>query len=318
MPKTLNALMLGCVIAAGCAGTTPPRPAAQPAAAAAPSGASSESPGEVIPDGVKLVIEGARDLALGSTQALTVLFHDADGNEHDVTGSVVWQSSNQAIVAVNGASRARAMSEGSADITAIYRERSAKAAITVGPAIVTELALRAPESGMAIFEGGELGAVATYSDGHTADVTTSTWWTTSDARVAFPIAANAMVRATGGGTATIGAWYGGVKSTVAVTVNGPALMGLAIDPPSLALQPGDAQTVHAIALFADSTSAAIPQSDSRFVGDNAEVVYVDHQPDSAAVITAVGEGHATVRVTFAGFTATTDVQAADPIHSKPL
>ncbi|MDB4969091.1 MAG: Ig domain protein group 2 domain protein [Myxococcales bacterium] len=339
MSKTLKLLFLGSLVISGCAGNVSPNPTPstpampagdtstatnpQPAQNGTASMGDSAGTGGTAGNGSmggtaanSMVINAPAALALGTSGMLTVTLHTVDGDA-DITGAVVWGSSDSGVVAINGSSHATGMGEGSADIQATYNDMSAKVTITVGPAVVTGLEVTAPMAPMAIFDAGDVSATATYSDGHTADVTDTTTWTTSDARVAFvPTGAN-QVQASGGGSTTLTGTFGGANATALVTVNGPALVGLAMDPASLSLQSGEIHWIAAYALYEDGSNAFVPYALADLSTADMNVASLLHG-DLTGVVQANNGGQTVVTAGYGGLTATVSIDVTDvPGSARP-
>ncbi|MDB4969092.1 MAG: hypothetical protein JWN44_4781 [Myxococcales bacterium] len=330
MPTTLKALFFGSLVMVGCAGrssldvgSTPSAPAGAASAGAAhnaaenssgsmgePAGTNGDAPPHDDPTPSSLHITAPATLALGASARLTVTLHTGHG-ESDVTDSIVWVSSDATILTVDGGANATAMAEGSADLSATYGELSAHVLITVGPAAITSVVVTAPTDPLLILDPADLTATAVYSDGQTVDVTALATFTTSDDHVAIAVTGTSQVRASGGGTATITATYEGIAGTAALTVDGPALVGIALDPPSMTMATGEQQWLTISSLFADGTTGGVPQSSYLLTSDAPDSVSAMSNPDFMGMVAAMGCGHAVLTARYASLSATATIDVTN-------
>ena len=149
--------------------------------------------------------------AAGLTAQLTATGYYSNGSSTDLTSSVTWSSSDTGLVSVNASGLATGLKKGSATVTASLTPSGAASAIK-GSAVQTTLdpVLQAiavtnhanPPAGLT----DQLIATGTYSDGSTADLTSSVTWASSNGD---KLTVNTSGLATGVavGTATVTASY---------------------------------------------------------------------------------------------------------------
>ena len=102
-------------------------------------------------------------------------------------------------------------------------------------------------------------ATGTYSDGSTADLTSTATWTSSDTSKAT-IASGGLATAIAAGTTTIGAAVGSINGNTVLTVTAASLVSIAISPtdPSIAL--GLTQAFTALGTLSDSSTVDVTNS----------------------------------------------------------
>lgn len=146
--------------------------------------------------------------------------------------------------------------------------------------------------------GGTVNLTATVSPSNATDKTVS--WSTSDAGVAT--VSNGLVTAVGEGSATITATAGGKNATCSVQVSRKtvAVTGVTLNKTDLSLVEGDTFQLEATVSPADATDKTVTWSTS-----NAGVATI-----SNGLVTAVGEGSATITATAGGKSATCSVQVS--------
>lgn len=116
----------------------------------------------------------------GSVQ-LTAVGMFSDQSTHSITNQVAWSASTVNIVTVSNAGIASAKAPGIAVVTASSGQFSATTNI-----IVSDASINIVPANPAILmgSGAQLRAIATFTDGSTADITSSVTWTVADPTVA--------------------------------------------------------------------------------------------------------------------------------------
>ncbi len=150
----------------------------------------------------------------------------SDGSITDVTGTVTWSSSQPATAAISNAAGTRgvatAAAPGTTTITATLGALSNSIILTVTPPVVTSLAITPSSPVISPGQKISLTATATYSDGATANVSSTATWATNNAPVATVVATGSnggKVTGVAVGTAKITATLGSASGSVTVTVN---------------------------------------------------------------------------------------------------
>jgi uncharacterized protein YjdB len=163
------------------------------------------------------VAPSAANLAIGVTQQFTATGNYNDGSTANVTSLATWTSSSPAVAAINSTGLATGIVAGSSTIRASLSGFSSTAALTV--ATVTSILVSPASPTIAVDAAQQLTATATYSNGSTADVSSSATWTSSAPAIAFVDAAG-LAGGVLAGSSTITASYAGAHGTSSLTVTG--------------------------------------------------------------------------------------------------
>jgi uncharacterized protein YjdB len=143
----------------------------------------------------------------------------------------------------------------------------------------------------------QLTATATYSDGTTANVTSSAAWTVSDMSVAN-VSASGMVSAISSGTATASASLSGKTAASAVTVNSSQLVTLSFittTPANVSLVVGGTQQMAATATYSDGSRKDVTSS-ATWTSSNSTIATVS----ASGLVAGALAGNATINAHFMG------------------
>jgi RHS repeat-associated protein len=235
-------------------------------------------------------------LAHHATGQLTATATYSDGSTGDVTSSATWTTSNAAAASVaNGTVSGEA--PGIATITATLQTFSATATVTVG-ATASTLAIAPGSATIDHHATTKLTATLTYSDGTTADATSSATWTSSNDAIAAVV--SGAVTGNAPGTVTIIATTNGVTATATITIN-RVLTAIAVDPAALTLAHQATGQLTATATYSDGTTSDVTSSAAWSSSDDA-IAQVTN-----GTVTATAPGSATIAATLETFSATATV-----------
>lgn len=253
----------------------------------------------VVPVSGVTLNDTTKALAVGGTYTLVATVAPADATNKNV----VWSSSNEAVATVSSAGLVTAVANGTANITvtsAADSSKSASCAVTVTTPL-TGIALSDTAKSLVINTTYTLVPVFTPATASNKAVT----WSSSDSQVA-QVSDAGVVTAIGLGTAsiTVTAADGNKTAVCAITVVNQTIPATAITlaPNSAAIQVGgDALTLVATITPANSTDSIAWSTSS----DTVATV-------SSGVVSAVGNGTATITATIGTLTATCDVTVTTP------
>jgi trimeric autotransporter adhesin len=146
----------------------------------------------------------------------------ADGTTQNLTGTVLWTSSNPAAVIMSVASGSKGSAVGGAPgvstVAAAFSGLVTPIQATVTSATVSSIAVTPANPSIALGSTPEqFKAQGTFSDGTMQTLTGQVTWTSSDINVAI-IDASGAANTTGTGTTTVGATLNGVMGTTGLTV----------------------------------------------------------------------------------------------------
>jgi hypothetical protein len=226
--------------------------------------ANSDAP--VIPTAVE-VSPADRTVALGFSEQFTATVVNSDGSRRDATGEVVWSTDDSAVAGVsNAAGEAGRVTSAGVGMTQVIATHvasglSASASVTVTPAELSAITVSPSDATIEIIETRRFVATGTFSDGSTADISTSVQWSTSDTNVAT--ASNApggegLVEPLALGTVTVNAEHleSGVSSadsegSALLTIVPPGLVSIRITPLAASIAAGLPQAFQAFGTYSD-------------------------------------------------------------------
>jgi hypothetical protein len=193
------------------------------------------------------------DLGVGASLPLVALGTYADGTTADITSKVTWVSSNTAVAAVFANGAVSGEGSGTANITAaLSGVTSPGLKLTVKAVSSILVTPAASPRNLDVGATQQFTAIATYSDGASADISSQVTWLSSNTQVAT-IYANGLATGIAAGSAGITATLSGVTSQATALVVQP-LSSIAISPASPNnLVVGAAQHFTAIGTFADGS-----------------------------------------------------------------
>ncbi|QSQ17143.1 kelch repeat-containing protein [Myxococcus landrumensis] len=169
----------------------------------------------VSPDSASVVV--------GGTQQFTVQGRYTDGTTADVTNSATWTTSNNTLATVSVTGLGTAVAAGGpVTVTATLEgvHGTAQLTITAPPPVLTSIHVSPATASVISGATQQFTAQGSFSDGTTADVTSSATWTTSDSLVATVSGTGLGTGLAAGGPLTITATQGGVSGTAQLSVTG--------------------------------------------------------------------------------------------------
>jgi len=166
---------------------------------------------------------------------------------------------------------------------------------------VTSVAVSPSSASIAVGATEQFTATVTYSDGTTADVSSSAGWATSSSSVAT-VDGNGLVKGVAAGSATITAVVNGVKGSASLTVTAKAatVSSIAVQPANLSVTVGATQQYQATANYSDGSVGDVTAS-TTWTSSNAAVATIS----ASGVATAMGAGTTTITAASQGLTANT-------------
>ena len=162
------------------------------------------------------------NLPKGLTRPYTVVGTYADEHRADVSTIVRWQSSATEVASVDANGLVRARSEGSAVISASYEEVGlfiqTHATVRVTPAAVQSMTITPNPAVSGVGLQLALKVIGAYSDGTTADVTTSGAWVCGSPAVVAVQPTTGVSTGVSLGTGTVRLAIGSVAATASVAM----------------------------------------------------------------------------------------------------
>ncbi len=229
--------------------------------------------------------------AAGLTQQFSVNATYSNGSSEPLATGVTWTSSNAAVATVSSSGLATAAASGTATITASANGLSAQAALTVTAATKTLSSISVTPATASVTAGTaqQFTATATYSDGSTANVSSSATWASSDTFVAV-VNASGLATAAADGTATISATLNSVSGSGTVTVTAaPTLTGITVTPANASFAAGSTEQFTATANYGNGTTANVTSS-ATWTSSNTSIATID----ASGLATGVAAGSTTI------------------------
>jgi len=231
---------------------------------------------------------------LGATVQLTATVKGATGNV--LTRTVTWATSNGAVATVDASGLVTGASEGTATITATADGVDGTATVTVSVPVNTVDVTPATSQ---VNVSATVQLTATPKDINGNPIVRPVTWSSSDDAVATVDQAG-LVTGVAEGTVTITATSGGVDGTAAVTVNDPVTT-VEVTPAASTINV--AETVQLTAVAKGAAGNVISGGTVTWASSSNTVATVDQ----SGLVTAAGEGTATITATVDGVDGTAQV-----------
>jgi hypothetical protein len=231
-------------------------------------------------------------IAKGASVRLSATGSFANETTQLLSASVLWKTAQSSIATIDPEGNVTGVSEGIAQVSALYQGVTAITSVTVGPPALRSVTISPNQSSLPVGETEQFTATGSFTDGTTQNLTQSATWSSSAPGIANVSPAGAAV-AVSVGTATITAASGTITGSVSLTVTPPAMLALTVVPPTLAMPLGSNHQLQALASFSDGTTQTL----------TASAAWQTSQPAIATispqgVVTAVGKGTAQVSATY--------------------
>lgn len=183
-------------------------------------------------------------------------------------------------------------------LTAVYRNLTATATLTLNDASLTEINITPGLATMKRQTTQQFTAKGTYSDGSVHEITSVASWSTDDANVAS-ISSGGIVFAQNAGSTNIHASYEGINENAPaqVTVETPVLQRVVVSPSNKKLPNGMSQQYSATAVYNDDTSQDVT-NDASWVSSDTGVA--DMSAVTKGLVETKDTGTTTIKATFDG------------------
>ena len=212
-------------------------------------------------------------IPLGLNQAFTAAGTFTDGSTQNVTNSAHWSSSVPSVATVSNTSGSNGLATstggGNTLISATSGTVTGSANLKVTNVILAAIDISPQSPSIPIGGSQQFTATGLYTDGSTANLTTSVTWASSSATVAMignSSGSQGLAISAGSGTTIISATSGSLDGSTSLAVQDP-LVSISVAPPNATIVPGAGQQFTAIASYAsgltnDVTSSALWSSSS--------------------------------------------------------
>lgn len=217
------------------------------------------------------VTPAAGSVAKGLSQQYTATGTYSDGSIQDLSSAVTWSSSTATVATISNASGsqglAKTLGEGSTTIRAVDPATSvaAETGLTVTAATLARLEITPPNATLPVGVSRQFAVTGFYTDDTHTDLTQSSAWnTTGEATAAVSNTAGnrGVVLAKAVGTATIGAAFGGLSASSAVTVTPATLSVIQVTPSNQKLAAGFDRQYTATGIYTDNSRVDLTKTAS--------------------------------------------------------
>ena len=256
-----------------------------------------------VPTAVTISPASATLQSLGETVRLAATVQDQNGQTMS-GATVAWASGDPSVATVDASGLVKAVANGTASVTATAGSASASAAVTVDQVLAAVAVEPSVDTLWALGDTLRLSAEAVDANGH-AVAAAEFAWASSDTSVAT-VDASGLATAVGNGAANVTASSGAVFASAAVTVEQrPASVDVGPATSTLA-SVGDSVRLSAQVLDANLNLVGAVEGVT-WSSDNPSVATVD----TDGLVTAVGNGSASVTASFEDLSTTATVAVAD-------
>lgn len=236
----------------------------------------------------------------------------SDGTSANVSALVTWASSTPAIATINSSAGAQhgiasGQSAGTTQISATLGAVSAQTTLTVNAVSLSSIVVTPVSATVAAGLSRQFIATANYTDGSSADISSSAIWASSDTQVAImnPNGAVNSGVATGQavGTALISATSGTVAGSASLTVTSASLSSILVTPAVSSVAAGLSQQFTATGVYSNGTSANLTTLVSWTSSDNAVALPNASLNNNSGLVSGLTAGTAQIRASLGAVSA---------------
>jgi len=247
-------------------------------------------------------------IAAGYTQQFTATGTFSSGETYNITQSVTWNSSKNAVATIsNGAGTqglASALTTGTATITAISGKIVGPTVLTVTAPVLVSIAVTPAAPSIALGTQQQFTATGTYSDGSTQNLTGSASWSSSAPNVAT-IAGGGLASSVATGATTISAASGSVTGLATLTVTPATLVSIAVTPSAPTVTLGNTEQFTATGTYSDSSTQNITTTVT-WASGNSAVATISNAAGSQGLAASVGLGTSAITATLGSVVSPSD------------
>ena len=244
-------------------------------------------------------------LALGQDQQFTAIGHYGDGSSKDITGSVVWATSNTSVATISASGFATSSATGSATISATLSGVTGFGTLTVTKGILVSITITPANPVLLLGTLQQFTATGTFSDQSTQDITGSVTWASSNDSVAS-VGGGGLASALALGSLTISASSNSVSASTAVSVQAAELSSITIRPGNGKMAQLTSQQFRAIGTYTDGSTRNV----------TGKVAWTSSSPAVAEIarrglVSALAPGTATITATLGSLSGSTTLEVTN-------
>lgn len=253
----------------------------------------------------------ASAIAKGTSQAFSALGLFSDGTRQDLTGAVLWASSDLSVAKISNADGSRGLAKGvgvgSITISATLGAVVGSTTFDVTSAVLVSIDVMPFAPSIAKGTNIQFSAVGTYSDDSSQDLTSAVAWSSSDATVA--VVSNALrshgsATGLGVGGATITATFGGMSGSEDLVVTDAVLASIVVTPANPSVPAGMTQAFTAMGVFSDASQQDITARVT-WSSSAPAIAPVSNAAGSKGLASAIAGGSATITASAGGISGST-------------
>ena len=233
-------------------------------------------------------------IALGSVRQFTATGTFLDGTTtttQDITNVASWSSSTVTVASITVSGAVTALKLGSTTITATWTSVSGSTQVTVNAANLASIAIQPGDSTIATGTTIQFGAVGTFSDGSTRNITNQVTWSSSSTAVAT--ITNSTAKGVGPGQSTIKATLSSVNGSATLTVSSATVVSISVTPSGRSIAVGTKLPFIATGVFSDASTQTIT-NDVTWASSKTAFATISNTAGSKGIVTAVAAGDATI------------------------
>lgn len=267
---------------------------------------------------VSINVEPANDTTpVGVWQQMTAIGIYADNSNQDLTGSVVWSSSDPGVVNIGstGDNRGRAIPTyvGKVTLTASLGNVSGSTTLTVTDAVLSSISVTPNNASVSIGMQQQFRATAIYSDNSKEDVTVEVNWSSAQsavASIANGSTSKGLAAAKGVGETQISAQFGSMSGSANFKVTAAELVSLEMKPKIVSVLSGVEQQMTVIGTYGDKSSFDLTNS-ATWSSTRPSIASVSNTQGAKGTVTAKTYGDAVISARVKNLLATGTVTVVD-------
>ena len=249
------------------------------------------------------VTPAASNMPVGSTKQFTATATFSDTSTQDVTGSVLWSSSNPTAATINAQGLVTSVAAGSTTIGAVLNSVSGSTGLTVTTVQLVSITVTPSNPKIAVRTFVKFTATGTYSDGSTTNNLAGVSWKSSSPRFAS-VRSSGLAFGKRVGSVTITASAFGLKGTTTLTIGSGKLSSIVVTPANPSVTLGSTQQFTATGSFTDGTTQDVSIA-AHWNSSSSSVATVANAPSVAGLATTNGKGTTSIGANSGGVTAST-------------
>ncbi len=256
---------------------------------------------------VSIEVSRVTGLSSGSTAQYYATGIFSDGTTQDISSLVTWITGNSSVININSSGMTTEVGPGSTTISASLQGRTGSTNTVVSAITVSYVTVTGSAS-LAAGTSSSYQAIATYSNGTAADVTTLATWNvdnSSTATISNTSGSKGSLSALATGNVSVQATYMNVTGAKDVGVTAATVTSLSITP-TVSIIKGTTYNYTATAAYSDGTTQSVSNS-AVWSSSDTSVAGITTSPTNGGSTQGLLAGNATITATFGGKSATSNL-----------